>query len=93
MGPALLLAAVALAVVGAVAWPLLRNPVDDGHSTRNDDQRQALQDGIDQSLRAIREIEFDHNTGNLGDTDFHELDTAERARAAELMRQRDQPEG
>ena len=93
MGPALLVAVVALAVVAAVAWPLLRNRVDDGRSVRVDDRRQALQDGIDQALRAIREIDFDHKTGNLGDADFAELDAVERARAAELLRQRDQPEG
>jgi hypothetical protein len=93
MGPVILVAAVALAVVAAVAWPLVRNRAEDAAATGGDDRRQALQDGIDQSLRAIREIDFDHKAGNLGDADFAELDAVERARAAELLRQRDLPEG
>ena len=41
------------------------------------------------SLEAIREIEMDHRAGNLSDEDFAALDTAERARAVELMRRAD----
>ncbi len=94
MGPAILVAVVALAVVVAVAWPLLRDRTDGAMLRGGDaDRRQELQDGIDQSLRAIREIDFDHKAGNLGDADFAELDAAERARAAELLRERDTPEG
>jgi hypothetical protein len=93
MGPVILVAVVALAVVAAVAWPLVRNRGDDAGAGGGDDRRQALQDDIDQSLRAIREIDFDHKTGNLGDADFAELDAVERARAAELLRQRDITEG
>lgn len=92
MGPAVLVALVALAVVAAVAWPLVRDRAEDANSVVRDDRRQALQDGIDQSLRAIREIDFDHESGNLGDADFAELDAVERTRAADLLRQRDVPE-
>ena len=92
MGPAVLVALVALAVVAAVAWPLVRDLAEDVRSVVRDDRRQALQDGIDQSLRAIREIDFDHESGNLGDADFAELDAVERTRAADLLRQRDVPE-
>lgn len=92
MGVVILVAAVALAVVAAVAWPLLRarhqsEPALDDHA------EQALQDEIDRSLRAIREIEFDHRAGNLSDEDFAELDGAERAQLALLLRQRDEPSG
>lgn len=92
MGPAVLVALVALAVVAAVAWPLVRDRAEDVRSVVRDERRQALQDGIDQSLRAIREIDFDHESGNLGDADFAELDAVERTRAADLLRQRDVPE-
>ena len=92
MGPAVLVALVALAVVAAVAWPLVRDRAEDVGSVVRDERRQALQDGIDQSLRAIREIDFDHESGNLGDADFAELDAVERTRAADLLRQRDVPE-
>lgn len=89
MAPAILLAAIALAVVAAVAWPLVRDrPDTSAPSPRNEGARQ-LQDDIDRSLGAIREIAFDHTTGNLSDADFEELDAAERARAAELLRERD----
>lgn len=88
MGVAILVAAVALAVVAAVAWPLLRErrqsePPFEDHAGR------ALQDEIDRSLMAIREIEFDHRAGNLSDEDFAELDGAERAQLAILLRRRD----
>jgi hypothetical protein len=92
MGVAVLVAAVALAVVVAVAWPLLHErrqaePPADDHAGR------ALQDEIDRSLRAIREIEFDHQAGNLSDEDFAELDGAERAQLATLLRRRDESLG
>lgn len=92
-GPILLVAAVALAAVAAVAWPLVRadgNPVD---VDAGDPRRAELQDEIDRSLRAIKEIDFDHKAGNLSDADFAELDRAERARAAELLRRRDAGKG
>ena len=86
---ALILAAVALAQVEALAWPLVarrdeRAPVDPGA-----DARRALEEDLARSLGAIREIEMDHRAGNLSDEDFAELDRAERARAVELMRRRD----
>ena len=89
---AILVAAVALAVVAAVAWPLLR----ERHQSQpppDDQAGQALQDEIDRALRAIREIEFDHRAGNLSEEDFAELDAAERAQLATLLRRRDGPLG
>ncbi len=93
MGTVLLVSAVALVVVAAVAWPLVRERSESAETTYADERGRALQDEIDQSLRAIREIEFDHKAGNLSDADFAELDGAERSRAAELLRHRDATEG
>lgn len=93
MGTSILVAVVALVVVAAVAWPLVRDRGDGVETTQAEERRRALQDDIDQSLRAIREIEFDHRTGNLSDADHAELDGGERARAAELLRQRDSQQG
>lgn len=93
MGTAILVAVVALAVVTAVAWPLVRDRGERVASGAADDRRRSLQDDIDRSFRAIREIEFDHRAGNLGDADFEELDGVERARATDLLRQRDSQEG
>jgi hypothetical protein len=89
VGPMLLVAAVALAVVALVAWPLLRDRPDTATGVAGDLGGQELQDEIDRALRAIREIEFDHAAGNLSDTDFAELDAVERARAADLLRRRE----
>ncbi len=89
MGVAILVAAVALAVVVAVAWPLLQER-HQAEPPPDDQAAQALQDEIDRSLRAIREIEFDHRAGNLSDEDFAELDGAERAQLATLLRRRDE---
>ena len=88
MGVAILVAAVALVVVTAVAWPLLRER-HQSEPTSDDHAGQALRDEIERSLRAIREIEFDHRAGNLSDEDFAELDGAERAQLAVLLRRRD----
>ena len=93
MGTTILVAVVALVVVAAVAWPLVRDRGDGVETTQADERRRALRDDIDRSLRAIREIEFDHRAGNLSDADYVELDRGERARAAELLRQRDSHEG
>lgn len=92
MGVAVLVAAVALAVVAAVAWPLLHER-HQAEPAGEDEAERALQDEIDRSLRAIREIEFDHRAGNLSDEDFAELDGAERAQLAILLRRRDESLG
>ena len=92
MGIALLVAVVALAVVAAVAWPLLHER-HQSEPPPEDQAAQALQDEIDKALRAIREIEFDHRAGNLSDEDFAELDGAERAQLANFLRRRDGPLG
>lgn len=83
-----IVAVIALVVVLTVAWPLLRR--DGGHDPVTEDpRRRELEAQIDASLRAIREIEFDHRSGNLSDADFAELDRAERANTARLLRRRD----
>jgi hypothetical protein len=87
---AILVAAVALVVVGGIAWPFLNGRAERSlaESAPNAPDPE-LQDEIDRALRAIREIEFDHAAGNLDDADFAQLVAAERARAAELLRRRD----
>ncbi len=86
---AALIALIAFAVVAAVSWPLIQPRREEGGATPSDLPAVALQDAIDRSLRAIREIEFDHRAGNLSDEDFVALDRAERQRAAELLRRRE----
>ncbi|HEX2503928.1 MAG TPA: hypothetical protein VHK00_08290 [Miltoncostaeaceae bacterium] len=87
---ALILAAVALVVVVALAWPLVARRDDRAPAAPGDDARRAVEEDLERSLAAIREIEMDHRAGNLSDEDFAELDRAERVRAVELMRRRDE---
>jgi hypothetical protein len=88
---ALVLAALlAVAVVLFVARPFLREPApaDD----RLDDpgaleQRQlALAEERDRVLAALKELEFDHRTGKIGDDDYRELVGPLRRRAGEALR-------
>jgi hypothetical protein len=85
----LIVVAVALVVVAALAWPLLARRDDGPSADTAADDRRAVEEDLERSLGAIREIEMDHRAGNLSDEDFVELDRAERARAVELMRRRD----
>lgn len=85
---AVLIALLALAVVGAIAWPVVTGRAA-GEDALVDPDRVELEAQIAASLSAIREIDFDHRAGNLSDEDFAELDRAERANAARLIRRRD----
>lgn len=87
---ALIVALAALAVVAAVAWPLVVRRPDEAPPDPAADARRGVEEDLERSLEAIREIEMDHRAGNLSDEDFAELDRAERARAVELMRRRDE---
>jgi hypothetical protein len=86
----LILAAVALVVVAALAWPLIARRDDRAPSEEGGEALRAVEEDLARSLAAIREIEMDHRAGNLSDEDFGDLDRAERARAVELMRRRDE---
>jgi hypothetical protein len=89
---ALILAAVALAITAAVAWPLVSHVPADAPSEAADSARQTIEEDLRRSLEAVREIEMDHRAGNLSDEDFAALDRAERARAVEIMRRADELE-
>jgi hypothetical protein len=82
-----LVALIALAVVAAVAWPLVVGGGEEAVAVA-DPARVALDDEIAASMRAIRDLQFDHEAGNLSDEDFAELERAERANAARLLRRR-----
>lgn len=89
-----MLVAVALALgVGiAVAWPLLRRS-DPGEDATPSDRRERLEEQLAASLKAIREIEQDHQSGGLSDEDFETLNQDERTRAIALMRRLDALDG
>jgi hypothetical protein len=85
----ILVAAVALLLIAVIAWPLIRPAVGEAGDAPPDDERARLEEDVERSLAAIREIEFDHRAGHLSDADFATLDSAERARTAELLRRLD----
>lgn len=85
----LIVAAAALAIVLAVAWPLMSTGPDTAPADDAADARREVDEALQRSLEAIREIAMDHRAGNLSDEDFAALDRAERARAVELMRRAD----
>jgi tetratricopeptide (TPR) repeat protein len=71
-------------------WPLL------GHRSGRPrflavapDPRQALLERKRQLLRALRELEFEHGTGHVGDEDYAELRARYEAEAAEVLRELD----
>jgi hypothetical protein len=82
---------ICVALVAAVAWPLLRPaPEAEPGGPPDDDDRRELDEALERSLAAIREIEFDHRAGHLSDADYQSLDREERQRAVDLIRRRDE---
>jgi hypothetical protein len=67
----------AAAVVLVVALPFLREPVveDDRLDAPGADEvrRLGLAEERDRALAALRELEFDHRAGTIGDADYREL--------------------
>lgn len=86
---AVILALVALAAVGAVAWPLVSGDAAGEAEDPDAAERRRVSEDLERSLAAIREIDMDHRAGNLSDDDFAALDAAERARAVALMKRAD----
>jgi hypothetical protein len=84
-----LAAVVAVAAVLLVAVPFLREPTpraDTLREPREEGRRQlALAEERDRALAALKELEFDHRTGKLSDTDYRELVGAYRRRAAAAL--------
>jgi len=82
--------AIFVAAASVIAWPVLRGdqPPDAGESSVGQELTR-VDDDLQRTLASIKEIEFDHASGHLSDEDFSTLDADERAKAIELMRERD----
>jgi hypothetical protein len=83
----------ALLAVGAVvlvALPFLREPVavDDRLDAPSaaEERRLELVEERDRTLAALKELEFDHRTGKIGDDDYRELLPSLRQAAARALR-------
>ena len=90
MTASLVLAAfVAVASVLLVAAPFLREPTPREDRLREPREagkrRLELAEERDRALTALKELEFDHRTGKLSDTDYRELVGAYRRRAAAAL--------
>jgi hypothetical protein len=89
MTASLVLAAlVAVAAVLLVAVPFLREPTpreDRLREPREAGKRLELAEERDRALAALKELEFDHRTGKLSDTDYRELVGTYRRRAAAAL--------
>lgn len=83
-------AVLAAACVALVALPFLREPrTHDDRLDQPDELEQgrlALAEERDRALAALKELEFDHRTGKVSDTDYRELVGPLRRRAAEALR-------
>ncbi len=85
-------ALVAAAAVLLVAVPFLREPSPREDRLREPGKRQlGLAEERDRALAALKELEFDHRTGKLSDTDYRELVGTYRRRAAAALQALGQP--
>ena len=82
--------ALAAAAVVLVALPFLREPVadDDRLDAPSADESRHLElvEERDRALGALKELEFDHRTGKVGDEDYRELLGPLRRQAAAALR-------
>jgi hypothetical protein len=81
---------VAAAAVFVVALPFLREPepADDrlNVSSERDEHRLQLVEERDRALAALKELEFDHRTGKIGDEDYRAVVGSLRGDAARALR-------
>ena len=86
-------ALIAIVAVVLVALPFLRVPeADDDRldaTTPAQERRLQLLDERDRALAALRELEFDHRTGKIGEQDYRELVGPLRRAAAQALRSLD----
>jgi hypothetical protein len=79
----------AAGVVVLVALPFLRDPAPDDDRldapTAADERRLALVEERDRALAALKELEFDHRSGTIDDTDYRALVGPLRRAAAEAL--------
>ena len=82
--------ALVAAAVLFVCLPYLREPETDDDRldapTEGESRRLALAEERDRALAALKELEFDHRTGKLGDAEYRDLVGPLRRSAAEALR-------
>jgi hypothetical protein len=85
----------AVACVTFVARPFLQEPApEDDHLAElspADREHTRLFEERDRALAALKELEFDHRTGKISDSDYRELVAPLRRQAAEALRALEPP--
>jgi hypothetical protein len=93
MTPLIVGALIAVVAVVLVALPFLRASAGDDDrldaTTPAQERRLQLLDERDRALAALKELEFDHRTGKIGDEDYRELVGPLRRAAAQALRSLD----
>jgi GMP synthase PP-ATPase subunit len=87
-------ALVAVAAVVLVSMPFLRDSADDDVLDTSDEaieHRLSLVDERDRALGALKDLEFDHQTGKIDDVDYRRLVGPLRRAAADALRAIDEP--
>jgi hypothetical protein len=79
-------AALAVAAIVLVALPFLREPEGDDTIVQPDPEVVELVEERDRALAALKELEFDHRTGKIGDDDYRQLLSPLRQEAAAALR-------
>lgn len=80
-------AVLAAAAIVLVALPFLREPTTaDDTLAMPDDEGLRLVEERDRVLAALKELEFDHRTGKVGDDDYRALVSPLRQEAAAALR-------
>lgn len=89
-------AVIAVAAVVVVALPFLRSPAADDlfdDPTPVAEERLELMEARDRALAALKELEFDHRTGKIDDTDYRALVGPLRRAAADALQSLDRLTG
>jgi hypothetical protein len=80
---------IAVAAVVLVALPFLRHPAEPDDRldapSEAEGRRLTLIEERDHALAALKELEFDHRTGKIGDEDYRSLVGPLRRAAAEAL--------
>ena len=86
--------AVALLIVGAVAWPLLSGrwrPTGSSGDQQRPDGAAEGSAALEDVYEAIRTLQMEHSLGRIDDGDFREQLNQYRRQAAEILRDMDRP--
>lgn len=82
--------AVALLIVGVVAWPLLVRRRRPGAEQADQDSPQADVGSLEGVYEAIRTLQMEYSLGRISDADFREQLDEYRHQAAVILREMDQ---